>query len=647
MKNIALPNYEQVEYILIGRGTDGSRGHVSSGVTIKNVSANYGSPGGQQLGRGPCLEAWGYFFIFDRITCGGAEIPFQPASGAAVRSGGTVTVTTPAANDFYLGQWVTYWGPTDGTFQGNFRITAATPTTVSWSQPGPNATTGGGYLYGDRSFGISLNQAGVDTVVTNLTFGSGGVRVNGGGNCGVVMENISGDAPFAWEPPAVEFTAGNAAGLCQASIKGAGTADEQGTNLMPAVVNWGSGSSVSVEAVGGALGGNINNVGTLPHADCSSSLGAQNRGQVGFFCGQVQGQDDAARRVFPPVAARFPNLVNSNPTQWSDNTTGFVPGSIGRGTLVTGLSAPDGTNGAASYIANRGSSFLMFYGQSGILNVGETWLGGAWVRFPQGGTQALTMGLVGWGYGSGAYCDGGSQNVYVYPYEGGDGQWFWVQVACTVWANPNGVGFGFGIYADATHHVQVYAPTLIHIPAGTLSGNEYSELLRNFAPNGPNAVAGDVSPLPSQRFGITSGTNKNPTLGYLTHNNTANRTYTFPNATGNVCVSGVSCGAIYSATYNTQTNCNVNSASPAACGSAPSGSVVVPATTKTYTINTSAVTANSRIHVWPITDNSGLSGSPTCTTPSRRPRHRQFLRMLCTKTCTKSRKAIQKLPVSR
>lgn len=73
--------------------------------------------------------------------------------------------------------------------------------------------------------------------------------------------------------------------------------------------------------------------------------------------------------------------------------------------------------------------------------------------------------------------------------------------------------------------------------------------------------------------------------------------------------------AIHS-TYNTLSNCNPGSSvSPAACGSAPSGTVVVPTTTATYTVNTTAVTANSRIHILPITDATGLTGAPTCVAP--------------------------------
>lgn len=67
--------------------------------------------------------------------------------------------------------------------------------------------------------------------------------------------------------------------------------------------------------------------------------------------------------------------------------------------------------------------------------------------------------------------------------------------------------------------------------------------------------------------------------------------------------------------YLTGTNCAVNSVSPAACGAASSGAVVVPTTTATYTINTTAVTATSRIFLQPTTDASNLPSAPTCVTP--------------------------------
>lgn len=71
-------------------------------------------------------------------------------------------------------------------------------------------------------------------------------------------------------------------------------------------------------------------------------------------------------------------------------------------------------------------------------------------------------------------------------------------------------------------------------------------------------------------------------------------------------------GALSSNLFATTTNCNVNSVSPAACGAAASGVFVVPTTTTTYTVNTTAVSANSRIILQPITDNSGITGVPTC-----------------------------------
>lgn len=69
----------------------------------------------------------------------------------------------------------------------------------------------------------------------------------------------------------------------------------------------------------------------------------------------------------------------------------------------------------------------------------------------------------------------------------------------------------------------------------------------------------------------------------------------------------------------TNSNCAVNSVSPAACGSAIVGVIAVPTTTTTYTVNTTAVTANSRIHLQQITDNTGIPSSPTCTGTTANP----------------------------
>lgn len=80
---------------------------------------------------------------------------------------------------------------------------------------------------------------------------------------------------------------------------------------------------------------------------------------------------------------------------------------------------------------------------------------------------------------------------------------------------------------------------------------------------------------------------------------------------------GISANGFWSATaYQTATNCAVNGVSPAACGSAASGVFAIPASQTSYTVNTTAVTANSRIILQPVTDNTGIPSAPTCADPS-------------------------------
>jgi hypothetical protein len=75
-------------------------------------------------------------------------------------------------------------------------------------------------------------------------------------------------------------------------------------------------------------------------------------------------------------------------------------------------------------------------------------------------------------------------------------------------------------------------------------------------------------------------------------------------------------------TFVTLTNCQLGGAagttSPAACGSAAAGTIAIPASQTTYTVNTTAVTTNSQIDVKQITDNSGIA-TATCNAGATNP----------------------------
>jgi hypothetical protein len=59
--------------------------------------------------------------------------------------------------------------------------------------------------------------------------------------------------------------------------------------------------------------------------------------------------------------------------------------------------------------------------------------------------------------------------------------------------------------------------------------------------------------------------------------------------------------------------------SPAACGSASAGMIAVPASQTSFTVNTTAVNANSEVFVQQMTDNSALPSGPNCSSTSATP----------------------------
>jgi hypothetical protein len=81
--------------------------------------------------------------------------------------------------------------------------------------------------------------------------------------------------------------------------------------------------------------------------------------------------------------------------------------------------------------------------------------------------------------------------------------------------------------------------------------------------------------------------------GALSQSNTANRTYTLPDVSGTIAIQNQS---LRGSTYSTSSNCS-SSASPAVCGSAAAGSVVIAVGATTVTVNTTVVSGDSQIFV--------------------------------------------------
>ena len=81
--------------------------------------------------------------------------------------------------------------------------------------------------------------------------------------------------------------------------------------------------------------------------------------------------------------------------------------------------------------------------------------------------------------------------------------------------------------------------------------------------------------------------------GVLSQSNTANRTYTLPDVSGTIAIQNQS---LRGSTYSTSSNCS-SSTSPAVCGSAAAGSVVIAVGATTVTVNTTVVSGDSQIFV--------------------------------------------------
>jgi len=80
-----------------------------------------------------------------------------PATPGADRTTNVVTITTPLPHGFIAAQSITIAGVTDSSFNGTFIVASvSTPTTLTYAQTGPDATSGNGTVFGVQSDLVTL-----------------------------------------------------------------------------------------------------------------------------------------------------------------------------------------------------------------------------------------------------------------------------------------------------------------------------------------------------------------------------------------------------------------------------------------------------------------------------------------------------------
>jgi hypothetical protein len=244
--------------------------------------------------------------------------------------------------------------------------------------------------------------------------------------------------------------------------------------------------------------------GNAPGSITATVVSGDRQHQNGFLGGRVLGQTDAARRGFAPVGVRFTNLANTSPSSWT---------TAGGGSITTGITAPDGTTGAATCASSSRNANCIFYQANQTFAVGDIVIIGGWVRARNAAGFSSNQ-VLGWstpfcGSGTCKFVDisgnGGTFSGFVPSYILGDAsggvpaEWEWYWKALKVAAAP-----GIPQTVQFIANVQpgfpedIYGPMFLHIAAGTISDNEATELALNLQPYGSSCLVGAICGLPGQ-----------------------------------------------------------------------------------------------------------------------------------------------------
>lgn len=395
-----------------------------------------------------------------------------------------------------------------------------------------------------------------DTVVSG-----GGIKVYGGGNGASISvrdtysESINGGSLSPG--PATVWLAGGP-GPIYANIQNVSTSDAT-SNVYDVRNDLTTGSPPEAVQVIGTTANVYGPALVMAQMPGGAESPLRSR-QSGFLFNHVMGFSGNAQRQFGLYSVAYSNLIGPE-SGWQLAGSG--------GSLTTGITGPDGTANAVQL--NGATTATVRFVNGGISWVlGDYWIASEWVRSPGGnyGTQGASFLYQSANSGDAWTCQGLNPPIM------GDGEWEFKSEICKVTVanvSPNGLIVSEGL--NATNTTQVYAPQLIRIPAGTVSDNEAYEIWNNLSSYSNTCPLGAMCGLPGKPVVVSS--------------------------------------------YGTLSNCS-SSASPAACGSAAAGSVVIASGSASVVVDTTEVTANSQIT---LTFDSSLRSRlrVTCNSTAQQP----------------------------
>ena len=521
--------------ITLGIDSTGSRNN--GGAQNINFKGCSGSGGRSAVGWGPQVDIGSNVFwvFFDDSTFYGSleawKVNLSRSSNvvtASVVSGGFGGRTHDLPNGANVSIRNTIG---DTSFNGTFVIQSVlNDTTFTYKQTGPNASLSDAAALGDKVFGITVNPTtangtGSGLIEVNRMVATGIKFYDGANGGSMLIRDFTQEGTLSIDdPPGAWFTlrSGHGGGYVN-HIEMA----DSGVNASAVVVD-GTQSPDPPAVFGDFLysgnsclsDGPITITGPIFESVCPNNglaAGATpfRSGARGVINGVLAAQEDDSRRSFSPPTVRYSNIASTASSGWTlSNPIGV--------TTTTGVTAPDGTDGATSYSTNGVSGNVAFEHGSISISVGDYFIFGVWLR--SANDFALDFYLP----------PADLANTYIaYPKAGAiDGQWIWTWgIAKITSARTSPVTVEHYTPVTSASSISAYAPIMIHIPSGTVSDNEAYEIAEHLQTYGSNCLVGTICQLPAQTLAF-GGTGQ--FFGRLTHSNTANRFYAFPDATGKI-----------------------------------------------------------------------------------------------------------------